>query len=216
MVKTKVRVATNRLRPSALLSVLMKSGRLICNLFALARLLLGDAGFLTREAAEIVELGATHLTNLVDGDAVDVRACDGEDALYAYGAAHLANRETLLVAVTADLDDYAAVQLDTLLVTLDNLVSYSDGVTSLELGIGFARYATPERLASADLIICMEHFQLVEVLKRLPYAQWNRHRFNEQSDLADPTGDTDSMYRYAFNRIEAGCEVLVAKMAKYR
>ena len=81
----------------------------------------------------------------------------------------------------------------------------------------FARYATPELLASADLIICMEHFQLVEVQKRLPYAQWDSlHRFNEQSDLADPTGDTDSMYRYAFNRIEAGCEVLAAKMSKYR
>lgn len=83
---------------------------------------------------------------------------------------------------------------------------------------GSARYATSELLTSADLIICMEHFQLVEVQKRLPYEHWNRlHRFNElcfnePSDLADPTGDTDHMYRYAFNRIQAGCERLMYQL----
>ena len=104
-----------------------------------SHLLLCDAGFLTREAAEIVELGATHLTDLVDGDALNVGAGDREDALYAHGAAHLADSETLLVAMAADLDANATVQLDTLLVTLDNFVSHGHCVTCLELGVGLAR-----------------------------------------------------------------------------
>ena len=89
-------------------------------------------------------------------------------------------------------------------------------IAGYEMG-GCARYATPEVLASADLIICMEHFQIVEVQKRLPYEHWHRiHRFNEicfgeLSDIADPTGDTDYMYRYVFQRIKKGCEVLVRK-----
>ena len=35
--------------------------------------------------------------------------------------------------MTADLDDYTAVELDTLLVTFDDLVGYCDGVDGTEL-----------------------------------------------------------------------------------
>ena len=35
--------------------------------------------------------------------------------------------------MTADLDDYTAVELDTLLVTFDDLVGYGDGVAGTEL-----------------------------------------------------------------------------------
>ena len=86
-----------------------------------------------------------------------------------------------------------------------------------EMG-GCARYASSEVLASADLIICMEHFHLVEIQKRLPYMHWPRIRrfndicFGEQSDLADPTGDTDHMYRSVFSQIQKGCEVLASKL----
>ena len=38
--------------------------------------------------------------------------------------------------MTADLDNHAAVQLDALLVTLDNFVSYGHCVTCLELRVG--------------------------------------------------------------------------------
>jgi len=82
-----------------------------------------DAGLLTSEVAQVVELSATHLADLVDGDAVDGRRVDGEDTLYANGAAHLAYGEALLVAMTADLDDYSAEELDSLLVTLYDFVS---------------------------------------------------------------------------------------------
>ena len=94
--------------------------------------LLSDTSLLTGEVAQVVQLGAANLTNLVDSDAVDVGRLDGEDTLHTNGARHLANGKALLVAMTADLDNYTAVQLDTLLVALDNLVSYGYGVTSLE------------------------------------------------------------------------------------
>jgi len=111
---------------------------LILNLLAAIGTLLSDACLLTGEVTQIVEFSATHLTDLVDGDAVNVRALDGEDTLHTDGAAHLANGETLLLSVTADLDDYATIELDALLVTLDNFVSYSHGVTSLERGVALA------------------------------------------------------------------------------
>ena len=77
--------------------------------------LLLDTGLLTRKSAEVVQLGTTHLTNLVDFDAFDVRRLDGEDTLYTYCTRHLANGEALLVAMARDLDNYATVELDTLL-----------------------------------------------------------------------------------------------------
>lgn len=48
--------------------------------------LLGDACFLAGELAQVVQLGATYLTNLVHLNAVDVGACDGEDTLYTNSA----------------------------------------------------------------------------------------------------------------------------------
>ena len=94
--------------------------------------LLSDASLLTGEVAQVVQLSATNLTNLVDYDAVDVGRLDGEDTLYTNGTRHLANGEALLVAVPSDLDNYTAVQLDTLLVALANILSYAYGVTRLE------------------------------------------------------------------------------------
>lgn len=79
---------------------------------------------------------------------------------------------------------------------------------------GTARYATQAMLESADLIICMEHFHVVEVQKRLPYDNWgnihtfNEICFNEQSDLIDPYGRSDHDYRYVFDKIQKGCSIL--------
>ena len=84
---------------------------------------------------------------------------------------------------------------------------------------GYARYASPQVLESADLIICMQNYHVVELQKRLPYDRWNRiRRFNEicfgkQTDLIDPTGDTNHVYQYVFERILKGCEALVSKLA---
>ena len=94
-----------------------------------------DTGSLTSELAQIVKLSATNLTNLVHFDALNVGRFQGEDTLYTYGTRHLANSEALLLLMTANLDDYATEELNTLLSTLDNFVSDSNSVTSLETGM---------------------------------------------------------------------------------
>lgn len=48
--------------------------------------LLLDAGFLAGKLAQVVELGAAHLTYLVHLDAVDVGRLKGEYTLHTYGA----------------------------------------------------------------------------------------------------------------------------------
>lgn len=67
------------------------------SLFLEATLL--DAGFLAGQLAQIVKLGAAHFTIFVYGNRVDKRRLDGEDTLYTDVVAHLANGETLLVAL---------------------------------------------------------------------------------------------------------------------
>jgi len=105
-------------------------------LFLDCNALLLNTGSLTRELAQIVQLGAANLTMLVHFNAVDVGRIQGEDTLHTYGARHLTNSETLLVTVTYDLNDHTTVELDTLLRTLDNFVTNGDGIArgeSLEL-----------------------------------------------------------------------------------
>jgi len=80
-----------------------------------SRTLLLDAGSLTREIAQVVQLGAANLTNLVYLDAINVGRLDGEDTLYTNGTRHLTYSEALLVTVTCNLDNYTTIELDTLL-----------------------------------------------------------------------------------------------------
>ena len=85
---------------------------------------------------------------------------------------------------------------------------------------GKAKYISQEMLDSADYIICMEHFHVVEVQKRLPYVRWNRiHLFNEicfeeRTGLPDPSGDTGYMYTYVLQRVEEGCGTILWKISK--
>ena len=93
--------------------------------------LLLDTGSLTGQVAQVVQLSATNPTNLVHLNALNVGRLQWEDTLYANSTRHLANSETLLLLVAANLDDDTAEKLDTLLRTLDNFVSDSYSVTSL-------------------------------------------------------------------------------------
>jgi len=93
-----------------------------------------DASFLACEATQIVQLGATHLTVLVDDDAVDKGRLDGENTLNTDVVADLANGETLLQTLAGDLDDHAAILLNTLFVTLLDAISHRDGVAREEFG----------------------------------------------------------------------------------
>ena len=85
---------------------------------------------------------------------------------------------------------------------------------------GEARFISHEMMDSADWIICMESYHVVEIQKRLPYVQWSRiHLFNEicfdeKTGMPDPSGGTIDMYTNAFHRIEDGCRALVLKLSK--
>ena len=85
---------------------------------------------------------------------------------------------------------------------------------------GKAKYISQEMLDSADYIICMEHFHVVEVQKRLPYVRWNRSYlfneicFEERTGLPDPSGETGYMYTYVLQRIEEGCGTILWKISK--
>ena len=71
---------------------------------------------------------------------------------------------------------------------------------------------------SADWIICMEHYHVVEIQKRLAYAHWNRIRlfneicYDESTNVPDPSGDTNDMYISVLKHLEVGCEKLISKL----
>ena len=97
------------------------------------------------------------------------------------------------------------------------LVSYAHNA-GYEMG-GTAIHVTQKMVDDADLIICMEFFHVVEVQKwYVPYARWNRiHRFNdicfgEQTDVIDPSGDSEDIYSEILHHIEEGCERLARRI----
>ena len=106
-------------------------------LFRSGSTLFSDSGLLTGEFAQVVQFSATNLTDFVHGNAVDARAVDGEDTLYTHGTGHLAHGETLVMTMTCDFDNNAAIQLYALFVTLDDFVCYGYGVAGFECGIRF-------------------------------------------------------------------------------
>lgn len=106
-------------------------GRIVLFLFLDETLF--DAGFLSCKVAQIIEFRTTHLAEFVDSDRLDERRLDGENPLHAYTVGDLAYCEALLVLVAVDADHYAAILLDTLLVTLFDTVSDRHGVAGSEL-----------------------------------------------------------------------------------
>ena len=113
---------------------------------------------------------------------------------------------------SAGVHDYAGEPYNSQIASLACRAGYSMD--------GYAKYLSSTMLENADIIICMEHFHMVEVQKRLPYAKWNRIHlfneicFNERTDLPDPSGDTNYMHHYVFNKILEGCNNIVSKLSK--
>ena len=115
--------------------------------------LLLDTGSLTGQVAQVVQLSATNPTNLVHLNALNVGRLQWEDTLYANSTRHLANSETLLLLMAANLDNDTTEELDTLLRTLDNFVSDSYSVTSLEARVLLAGCCLPVANASSATLI---------------------------------------------------------------
>lgn len=85
---------------------------------------------------------------------------------------------------------------------------------------GTARFATRAILDSSDLIICMEHSHVENLRRHLPPDRWecihtfNEICFNEQTNLIDPYGKSDQIYRQVFHKIETGCGILIQELSK--
>ena len=114
---------------------------------------------------------------------------------------------------SAGFHDYSGLPRDTTMVEYAQKSGY-------ELG-GKAIHLTQAMVDSADLIICMEYFQVVEIQRRfLPYVRWSRlHRFNEicfeeETNLPDPSGDTDYIYSYVLEHVLKGCDNLIEKLSR--
>ncbi len=113
---------------------------------------------------------------------------------------------------SAGLFDYAGEPRD------EMMIQYA-AKTGYELG-GFLKQISQSLADPVELFICMEYFQLM-VLQRfhVPCERWNCIRrfndicFGDQSDLLDPSSDTDYMYHYVFKKNQEGCERLVVKFA---
>ena len=88
-----------------------------------------------------------------------------------------------------------------------------------EMG-GESKYISQEQADNADLVVCMEHFHVVEMQKRLPYVRWGRIKlfneicFDEQTNLIDPSGNTGYIYGITLQHIEEGCVTLAWKLSK--
>ena len=114
---------------------------------------------------------------------------------------------------SAGVHDYSGLPRDTTMVEYAQKAGY-------ELG-GKAIHLTQAMVDSADLIICMEYFQVVEIQRRfLPYVRWSRlHSFNEicfeeETNMPDPSGDTDYIYSYVLEHVLKGCDNLIEKLSR--
>ena len=120
---------------------------------------------------------------------------------------------TDIAVYSAGIHNYAGEPRDPKMVSLARQSGYDMG--------SVAQYITKQLVDAADLIICMEYHHVVELQKwYVPYAKWSCiHRFNEicfneRTDLPDPSGDTDYMYQYVFDKILEGSNIIVSKLSK--
>ena len=116
-----------------------------------------------------------------------------------------------VVVDSAGLHNYAGEPRDYMMCSYACKAGYYMG--------GESKYISQEQADSADLIVCMEHFHVVEMQKRLPYVRWGRIKlfneicFDEQTNLIDPSGNTGYIYGITLQHIEEGCVTLAWKLS---
>src|SRR5690625_442598 len=96
--------------------------------------LFANAGGLTAQAAQVVQLGATHVTAGDDLDLVEGGGVYREGTLHADTKGDLADGEGLTHASTLTGNDYALEDLNTSTFAFNNLHVHLDGVTGAEVG----------------------------------------------------------------------------------
>ena len=119
---------------------------------------------------------------------------------------------TEVLVDSAGVDDYAGQPRD------HKMSSYARK-EKYDLG-GESKFISQDQVDSADLIVCMEKYHVVEIQKRLPYKHWGRIKlfneicFGKQTNLIDPSGNTEYIYGITFQHIEEGCGTLARKLYK--
>src|SRR5689334_22622047 len=116
-------------RSSATRRGLLRGGRLGLAAF----LLLGDAGLLAAQSAQIIELRAAHLAAAHDLDRVDKRRIEREDALDTLAVRNLAHREALVDAAARARDADTLVGLHARALALDDLHVHDQRVAGREV-----------------------------------------------------------------------------------
>src|SRR5262249_4760317 len=105
--------------------------------------LVGDAGRLAAQIAQVIELGAAHLAAADQLDRVDHRRQHGEHALHALAIGDLAHREALVDAAAGAADAHAFIGLHAGAIAFDHLDVDDHGV---------ARRETRNLLAAGELV----------------------------------------------------------------
>lgn len=119
---------------------------------------------------------------------------------------------TDIVVDSAGVHNYAGEPRDYIMCSYACKAGYEMG--------GESKYISQEQADTADLIVCMEHFHVVEMQKRLPYVSWgciklfNEICFDEHTNLIDPSGNTGYIYSITLQHIEEGCVTLAWKLSK--
>src|SRR5699024_6003633 len=93
-----------------------------------------DAGFLSRQVAQVVNPRTAHDAHLVHFDAVDVRGVERENALHADAVGDFTDGKHFRNAAAFYLNDHTAETLDALLVSFHDFVGYGNGIAALERG----------------------------------------------------------------------------------
>lgn len=91
-----------------------------------------DPRALTAPGTEEVEFGPANLTRFVQGNGFDVGGIYGEGPFHAYAVRYFTNGESSGSTLALTLDHVTFKALDTLFVTLDDLIVDSDIVARLE------------------------------------------------------------------------------------
>ena len=93
-----------------------------------------DTGFLTGKVAQVEDTGTAHSTTLVDIYLLNKRTGKREDTFHAHAVRNLADSKGLSCSASTALQHNALEVLDSLFVTLFDLVVNRDGIASLKLG----------------------------------------------------------------------------------
>ena len=94
-------------------------------------------GFLAGQISQIIQLGSTHFTMLVDRNTFDKRRIHRKNSFYTYISRHFTNSKMLLSSMTRNFHNITLKLLDSFLVSFLNSISYCDGITTSKLRISF-------------------------------------------------------------------------------